>query len=78
MHAGKEETEAASSCPLTVSQIIKYAWALDKLHDKKFGENGPSYGKWLSFKRRYRDVCKLRTAESVNRRRVAFFDGENS
>ena len=47
--------------PLTVSQIMMYAWCVDKKEDQnKFGENGPCYTWWLGFKMRHPESVKLR------------------
>ena len=62
------EYMATRGFPLTISQILMYAWCLDKKEGKnKFGENGPCYTWWLGFKRRHPESVKLRKPNSLDR-----------
>ena len=64
--------------PLTVNQVIMYAWCIDRMSGaNKFGEKGPCYGWWLWFKRRHPDAVKLRKADSLDRARALFSTVEN-
>ena len=65
--------------PLTVSQIMMYAWCIDKKSGRnKFGENDPCYTLWLGFKSRHRDSVKLRKPDSLDRDRALFFHCKQS
>ncbi|KAG0715175.1 hypothetical protein GWK47_012538 [Chionoecetes opilio] len=45
--------------PLTVSQIITYAWYIGKSSWRNaFGPTGPCYGWWLQFKKRHPDTTR--------------------
>ncbi|XP_071510366.1 uncharacterized protein [Diadema antillarum] len=63
---------AAKAMPLTVNQILMYAWVLDrKCGDSKFGEKGPSYNWWLRFRKAYPDMTlKLRRPDRLDRSRI--------
>ena len=63
---------ATRSFPLTVDQVMKYAWSIDKRGEGKFGMNGPSQGWWLSFRKRYPNVCKLRKPDIIDRGRSIY------
>ena len=59
--------------PLTISQIIMYAWVIDKTKgEQKFGPNGPCHGWWLGFKKRHPESAKLRKPDSLDRGRALF------
>ena len=64
--------------PLTVNQIIMFAWCIDRSCGKSaFGESGPCYGWWLHFKKRHPDAAKLRKADTLDRGRAVFSTVEN-
>ena len=59
--------------PLTVSQIINYAWCIDKKEGKnRFGINGPCYTWWLGFKERHPQAVKLHKPDSLDRGRALY------
>lgn len=59
--------------PLTVNQVMMYAWVIDKTKGKKkFGENGPCYGWWLGFKARHPERAKLRKPDTLDRGRALY------
>ena len=75
---GYIEYMAQRGFPLTVNQIIMYAWCMDKMSGRKvFGEAGPCYGWWLNFKARYPDTVRLRKPESLDRGRAVCSTIEN-
>ncbi|KAJ8041608.1 Jerky protein-like-like [Holothuria leucospilota] len=56
--------------PLTVNQILMFAWTIDKASgSNKFGENGPSYHWWRGFKARHPDL-RLRRPDPLDRSRA--------
>ena len=58
---------------LTVSQVMMYAWIIDKTKGKnKFVDKGPCYGWWLGFKARHPESAKLRKPDSLDRGRALF------
>ena len=67
------EYMAGQAFPLTINQIIMYAWCIDKsVGKKKFGENGPCYEWWLHFKKCYPEAIKLRVPECLDKGRATF------
>ena len=67
------EYMATRGFPLTVSQVIMYAWVIDKTKGQnKFGDKGPCYGWWLGFKARHPESAKLRKPDSLDRGRALF------
>lgn len=69
---------ASRGFPLTVNQIIMYAWCIDKMNGKKvFGETGPCYGWWLKFKARHPETARLRRGESLDRGRALYSTADN-
>lgn len=72
------EYMATRGFPLTVNQIMMYAWCLDKKEgNHKFGVNGPCYSWWLGFKARHPDSIKLRKPDSLDRGRAIFSTVDN-
>ena len=64
--------------PLTVNQVIMYAWCMDRMSGaNKFGEKGPCYGWWLWFKRRHPEAIKLRKPDPLDRGRAVVSTLEN-
>jgi hypothetical protein len=59
--------------PLTVTQILIYAWCIDRRSGRHiFGERGPCYGWWLKFRSRHPEAVKLRRPECLDRGRAIF------
>ena len=72
------EYMAKRGFPLTISQVMMYAWVIDKTKGKnKFGEKGPCYGWWLGFKARHPESAKLRKPDSLDRGRALFSTVDN-
>lgn len=64
---------AGRGFPLTVNQILMYAWCIDKKSGRQvFGGSGPCSGWWRSFKKRYPDTLRLRRPDSMDRGRALF------
>ena len=63
---------AARGFPLTIDQVIKSAWCIDKRNNNKFGPNGPSYAWWTGFKARHPESCKMRKPDTIDRGRATF------
>lgn len=67
------EYMAQRAFPLTITQIMMYAWVIDRTEGgNKFGPNGPCYTWWLGFKARHGDKIKLRKPDSLDRGRALF------
>ena len=67
------EYRAQRAFPLTIQNIISYAWCIDKkTGQNKFGPNGPSERWWLGFKARHPEAIKLRKPDSLDRGRALF------
>ena len=70
---GYIEYMASQGFPLTINQVIMFAWCIDKsVGGNKFGETGPCYGWWLKFKRRHPEAIKLRVPECLDKGRATF------
>ena len=67
------EYRAQRAFPLTIRNIISYAWCIDKkTGQNKFGPNGPSERWWLGFMARHPEAIKLRKPDSLDRGRALF------
>ena len=59
---------AQQAFPMSIQQIISYAWCIDRRSGKnKFGLNGPSETWWKGFKCRHPEAVKLRKLDSLDR-----------
>ena len=64
---------AQRAFPLSVQQIINYAWCIDRKSGRnRFGSNGPSETWWKGFKGRHPEAIKLRKPDSLDRGRAIF------
>ena len=64
---------AKRAFPLSIQQIINYAWCIDKKSGKnRFGSSGPSETWWKGFKGRHPEAVKLRKPDSLDRGRAIF------
>ena len=64
---------AQRAFPLTIQQILSYAWCIDKKSGRnKFGPNGPSETWWKGFKGRHPEAVKLRKPDSLDRGRAIY------
>ena len=72
------EYMAQRGFPLTVNQIIMFAWCIDRsCGNSAFGENGPCYGWWIHFKRRHPGAVKLRKPDVLDRGRALYSTVDN-
>lgn len=64
---------AGRGFPLTINQVLGYAWCIDKLSGSQvFGVNGPSQKWWANFKKRHINDIRLRRADRLDRGRALF------
>ena len=72
------EYMAQRGFPLSVNQVLMYAWCMDRMSGtNKFGAKGPCYGWWLWFKRRHPEAVKLRKPDALDRGRATFSTVDN-
>ena len=72
------EYMAQRGFPLTINQILMYAWCMDRMSGaNKFGEKGPCYGWWLWLRRRHPEAVKLRKPDALDRTRALFSTVDN-
>ena len=69
------EYRAQRAFPLTIQNIISYAWCIDKkTGQNKFGPNGLGECWWLGFKARHLKAIKLRKPEFIRQTTGTIFN----
>ena len=72
------EYMATRGFPLTINQIIMFAWCIDKKSGRNsFEPRGPTEMWWQGFKKRHPDAIKLRKPDSLDRGRALFSTVDN-